>query len=103
MATLRKVDELSLDCASLMPSFDPLPDAYDSLEARSALLCEHAELAAIRPSLDGEQIMAILDMPPGPLVGRGYKFLLELRLGRGPLDEAEARAALLEWWATQPR
>jgi poly(A) polymerase len=64
---------------------------------------EHGELAAIRPSFDGEQIMAILDVPAGPLVGRTYKVLLELRPDRGPLDEAEARAALLEWWATQPR
>jgi poly(A) polymerase len=103
MATLRKGDELSLDYASLMPSFDPLLDAYGSLEARIAVLREHEELAAIRPSFDGEQIMAILDVPAGPLVGRTYKFLLELRPDRGPLDEAEARAALLEWWATQPR
>jgi len=81
---------------------DRLSAAYDDLEVRIAALREHEELAAIRPDLDGQQIMAILDVPPGPLVGRAYRFLLELRLDRGPLDEAQVRAALLEWWAAQP-
>ena len=79
-----------------------LSDAYDDLEARIAVLRDQEELAAIRPDLDGQQIMAILGIAPGPVVGRAYKHLLEVRLDQGPLDEEAARAALLTWWAEQP-
>jgi poly(A) polymerase len=30
------------------------------------------------------------------------RYLLELRLDRGPLDREAAEAALLAWWRTQP-
>jgi poly(A) polymerase len=80
-----------------------LSQAYDDLEARIAVLREQEELAAIRPDLDGQQIMAILGIPPGPLVGRAYKHLLEVRLDQGPQDEETARRLLLDWWADQPR
>jgi poly(A) polymerase len=76
-----------------------LARAYDSLEERIALLAEREELAAIRPDLDGNDIMAILGVPPGPLVGRGYAFLLELRLDRGPLGRDRATQELLGWAA----
>jgi poly(A) polymerase len=79
-----------------------LSGAYDDLEARIAVLREQEELAAIRPDLDGQQIMAILGIRPGPVVGRAYKHLLEVRLDQGPLDEDAARAELLRWWAEQP-
>ncbi|NMR20415.1 CCA tRNA nucleotidyltransferase [Cellulomonas fimi] len=78
-----------------------LSAAYDDLETRIAELREKEELAAIRPDLDGAQIMEILDIPPGPVVGQAYRHLLELRLDRGPLAEEEARAALLEWWSAR--
>ena len=61
------------------------------------------ELAAIRPDLDGQQIMAILGIKPGPEVGKAYKFLLNLRLDEGPHTPDEAKNALLAWWATQDR
>lgn len=80
-----------------------LSAAYDALEARIAVLREHEELAALRPSLDGGEIMAILEIEPGPEVGKAYKFLMELRLDRGPLPAVEAEAALRTWWAAQPR
>lgn len=79
-----------------------LSRAYDDLEQRIAELRQREELAAARPDLDGNQIMEILGVRPGPVVGRAYKHLLELRLDRGPMSEEEARAALLEWWAQQP-
>jgi poly(A) polymerase len=79
-----------------------LARAYDDLEARIARLAEAEELAAIRPDLDGNAIMQILGVSPGPVVGRAYRHLLELRLDRGPLDPAEAREELLRWWASQP-
>ena len=43
---------------------------YDALEERIARLAAEEELAAIRPDLDGNEIMELLGMPPGPLVGR---------------------------------
>jgi poly(A) polymerase len=73
--------------------------SYDQLEERIARLSEEEELAAIRPDLDGTQIMEILGISPGPQVGAAYRFLLELRLDDGPMTEDEARAALLAWWA----
>ncbi|MHB1489795.1 MAG: CCA tRNA nucleotidyltransferase [Cellulomonas sp.] len=80
---------------------DRLSFAYDDLEARIAELRERESLAAIRPDLDGRQIMEILDVPAGPMVGKAYAFLLELRMEQGPLDEQQATAALLAWWADQ--
>lgn len=78
-----------------------LQRAYDHLEERIAKLSEEEELAAIRPDLDGKQIMRILDIPPGPVVGEAYDFLLGLRLDRGPMDEASATEALRAWWAAR--
>jgi poly(A) polymerase len=75
--------------------------AYDDLEARIAELSAAEELAAIRPDLDGNQIMEILGLEPGPAVGRAYKHMLDLRLDVGPMTREEAEAALREWWATQ--
>nr|WP_239000809.1 CCA tRNA nucleotidyltransferase [Jiangella asiatica] len=79
-----------------------LQRSYDSLEDRIARLAEEEELAAIRPDLDGNQIMSILGIPPGPVVGRAYRHLLEVRLDHGVLDEEAARAELLRWWSEQP-
>ncbi|WP_408640108.1 CCA tRNA nucleotidyltransferase [Cutibacterium equinum] len=73
--------------------------AYDDLERRIAELTAKEELEAIRPDLDGDQIMAILNIKPGPEVGKAYKFLLNLRLDEGPHTPDEAKAALLAWWA----
>ena len=60
------------------------------------------ELAAVRPDLDGQQIMALLGIRPGPVVGRAYTHLLEWRLDEGPHEPAEAEAELRRWWAEQP-
>ena len=76
-----------------------LRGAYDELERRIAALAEQEELAAIRPDLDGEQIMAILGLRPGPLVGEAYRFLLETRLDEGPLGAEEAERRLRDWYA----
>jgi poly(A) polymerase len=80
---------------------DQLSFAYDDLEHRIAELREHEELRAIRPDLDGEQIMAILGIPPGRAVGEVYAFLLDLRMEEGPLGEAEVRRRLLAWWSAR--
>ena len=78
-----------------------LRSAYDDLEARIAVLAEQEELASLRPDLDGRQIMELLDVPPGPLVGQAYRYLLELRIDEGPLGPERAEQALRAWWAEQ--
>jgi len=78
-----------------------LQRTYDELEARIAVLAEQEELSSIRPDLDGAQIMAILGIPPGPEVGEAYRFLLDLRMDRGPLSEADATEALKAFWAAR--
>jgi poly(A) polymerase len=77
---------------------DRLSFAYDDLEDRIRQLQEEEGRAALRPDLDGEQIMATLGLKPGPDVGAAYRFLMELRLDEGPLGEEEATRRLLRWW-----
>src|SRR5690625_512446 len=79
-----------------------LASAYDDLEARSDELAEGEELASIRPDPDGQQIMESLGVKTGPLVGRAYQYLLNLRLDDGPADYEATKQALLDWWADQP-
>jgi len=76
-----------------------LSQAYDALEQRIAELREREELDAIRPDLDGNEIMQLLDIPPGPLVGKAYKHLLGLRMEHGPLGRERAIEELRRWYA----
>jgi len=76
-----------------------LSQAYDALERRIAELREREELDAIRPDLDGNEIMQLLGVPPGPLVGRAYKHLLALRMEHGPLGRERAIEELRRWYA----
>ncbi|HEY8983412.1 MAG TPA: CCA tRNA nucleotidyltransferase [Streptomyces sp.] len=78
-----------------------LSRTYDGLEERIAELSKQEELDAIRPDLDGNQIMEILGITPGPAIGKAYKHMLELRLENGPMEHEAAVAALKEWWAEQ--
>lgn len=71
---------------------------YDELEARIVALAEQEDLQRVRPDLDGNAIMRLLDIPPGPQVGEAWSFLKELRLDRGPLSAEEATGELLNWW-----
>jgi poly(A) polymerase len=74
-----------------------LQRSYDELEARIERLRAEENLAAVRPDLDGHQIMALLGLKPGPDVGRAWRHLKELRLERGPLSREEAEAELRRW------
>ena len=76
-----------------------LQRTYDDLEARITTLRAQEELDAIRPDLDGNAIMELLGIGPGPLVGRAYKHLLALRMERGPLSREDAEAELRRWAA----
>jgi len=73
----------------------------DALEERITELAAQEELDAIRPDLDGSEVMERLGIPPGPAVGEALAFLLELRLDEGPLGVEEAGRRLDRWWAEQ--
>jgi poly(A) polymerase len=70
---------------------------YDTLEERIARIQAEEDLARVRPDLDGNAIMKLLDIPPGPLVGKAWRHLKELRLDHGPLEHDEAVAELRRW------
>jgi poly(A) polymerase len=76
-----------------------LARSYDEFEQRIAALAEQEEMAALRPALDGNQIMAELGIEPSRDVGEAYNHLLELRIENGPMSEDDARAELRRWWA----
>ncbi|WOC12257.1 CCA-adding enzyme [Gordonia sp. MP11Mi] len=78
-----------------------LQETYDDLEHRIAVLREAEDLDQVRPDLDGNAIMELLGVPPGPLVGKAWRYLKELRLDAGPMSRDDAEAALKAWWADQ--
>jgi poly(A) polymerase len=78
-----------------------LQRTYDDLERRIEVLAAQEELDAMRPDLDGNQIMEILGIGPGREIGEAYRFLLDLRMDRGPLGEEMAAEALRAWWSAR--
>jgi poly(A) polymerase len=73
----------------------------DALEERIDVLRQQEELDALRPDIDGNRVMELLDVGPGRVVGEALEVLLEIRLEEGPLGEEEAERRLLEWWSTR--
>jgi poly(A) polymerase len=69
----------------------------DELEERIEALAAEEELQAIKPPLDGRQVMEFLGVSPGPVVGEALDFLLEMRLDEGPIEEADAYTRLRTW------
>jgi poly(A) polymerase len=97
------LDQLNLltraDCTTQNPQKAKVLSALqDELEQRIAKLAEEENLRAIRPSLNGNQVMEHLGIGPGPLVGQALAYLLELRMDRGPIPEDEAYRLLDEWY-----
>jgi len=91
------------DCTTQNPfKAKKLEALQDDLEERIARLAEEENLDAMRPPLDGRQVMEHLGVPPGPIVGRALEHLMELRLERGPISEDEAFALLDAWAAEDP-
>lgn len=78
-----------------------LAATYDDLEDRISKLLELEELNSIRPDLDGQEIMQALGIKPGPLVGKAYNHMLNVRLDKGPLTKEQALAELQTWWKAQ--
>jgi poly(A) polymerase len=100
---LDQLNELTrCDCTTRNPKkAQALAKRMDDLEERIEELRRQEELDAIRPDLDGRQVMAQLGVAPGPVVGEALAFLLELRLEEGPLGEEEARRRLDAWWSAR--
>ncbi|MFM1986612.1 MAG: hypothetical protein RIS18_829 [Actinomycetota bacterium] len=78
---------------------EKLRNAYNDLEQRIIELSKEEELKSMRPELDGAEIMKILNIKPGPEVGKAYQFLLDLRLDKGILGVDKATEELKTWWA----
>ncbi|MGH2723563.1 MAG: CCA tRNA nucleotidyltransferase [Actinomycetota bacterium] len=90
------------DCTTRNPRrAAELAALQDELEERIARLAEEEGVAAIRPPLDGNQVMEHLGLQPGPLVGEALTYLLEIRMDRGPIDEDEAYRLLDDWARTK--
>jgi poly(A) polymerase len=97
---LDRLNELTrCDCTTRNASkARALARRMDELEERIVELGQEEELSRLRPDLTGNQVMELLEVPPGPVVGRALAFLMELRLDEGPLGEEEAGRRLQEWW-----
>jgi poly(A) polymerase len=79
-----------------------LAQRMDELEERIDELREQEDLDRLRPALDGVAVMELLNIPPGPLVGRALDFLMEIRLDEGEISAPEASVRLHEWFEEQP-
>src|SRR6202044_3652828 len=97
---LDRLNELTrCDCTTRNASkARALARRMDELEARITELGEEEELSRLRPDLTGNQVMELLGMGPGPVIGQALAFLMELRLDEGPLGEEEAGRRLISWW-----
>lgn len=82
---------------------DRLARRMDDLEERIKVLEAEEAVKALRPDLDGRQVMDHLGIGPGQHIGLALNFLLELRLDEGPLGEDEAFRRLDAWWAEEAR
>jgi len=100
---LRELNELTrCDCTTRNERRAKMLKArMDALEERIARLAEQEELKAIRPELDGNTVMKVLELSPGPGVGEAMRWLLELRLEEGMLGEEEATRRLRDWWSSR--
>ncbi|MCM3924034.1 CCA tRNA nucleotidyltransferase [Frankia sp. AiPs1] len=74
-----------------------LSRTYDSLEERIADLAAREEIAAIRPELSGDDIMALLGLAPSRLVGQARAHMLEFRFECGLVGREAAEAELFRW------
>ncbi len=100
---LERLNELTrCDCTTRnQRRAEELSRRMDHLEARIKELQAQEELSALRPDLDGNQIMEHLGIGPGREIGQAIAFMMELRLEEGPLGEDEAFRRLDAWWASR--
>lgn len=98
---LDRLNELTrCDCTTRNPKkAERLARRMDDLERRIAELRAQEEIDAIRPDLDGNEVMQLLGVRPGRVIGEALTMLLEARLEEGPLGREEAERRLRAWWA----
>jgi poly(A) polymerase len=88
------------DCTTRNPQrAASLRALQDELEERIAHLAEEENLQALRPALDGNEVMEHLGLKPGREIGEALQYLMELRLERGPMEKDEAYRELDAWAA----
>jgi poly(A) polymerase len=75
-----------------------LSSRMDDLETRIAELNAKEELQKLRPELDGQQVMDVLSVPAGPIVGAALEYLMDIRLEEGVIGDEAIRARLISWW-----
>jgi poly(A) polymerase len=73
----------------------------DELEERLAELRQREELDALRPEIDGVEVMDALGLPPGRDVGAALDFLMKIRLEQGLIGKDEALRRVREWWTAR--
>jgi poly(A) polymerase len=71
----------------------------DEMEDRIAEVSAREELASLRPELDGQRVMELLNVPAGPAVGAAMEFLMDIRLEDGLLGEDVIIERLKKWWS----
>jgi len=64
------------------------------LRSRVQQAGEAADLARMKPLLDGTEVMAMLGIPPGPMVGQVLQFLLDQQIEGTVTTKEEAAAAV---------
>ncbi len=100
---LDKLNELTL-CDSTTRNQSKvlaLQQRMEELNARIAQLREKEELSAIRPEINGDEVMKLLGISPSRAVGEALDFLMEIRLEEGLIGKGEATERLLEWWRSK--
>jgi len=71
----------------------------DEMEERIAEVSAREELASLRPEIDGQRVMELLNVPAGPAVGAAMEFLMDIRLEEGILGEDVIVERLKKWWS----
>jgi poly(A) polymerase len=82
---------------------DRLQEQVDDLERRIAELAAEDRVRSERPAIDGNRVMELLGIPPGPLVGQAVRHLLEAKRAGRAVDADSAERELKEWWQAQSR
>lgn len=92
------------DCTTRNPArARELSARVDELEGRIRELAAREELARLRPALDGHEVMSHLGIGPGPQVGEGLDFLMEIRMDEGEISKQAAYRRLDEWFEQRRR
>lgn len=78
----------------LLQQLDGLQDQLQELDAQEPLEGQPR-------SLDGDQVMRLLGLRPGPQVGEALRALDDVQLDNGPMSAEQATIWLQDWWMRQ--